>query len=241
MATIILLAHNEAATIQHELRAFQRDVVSRIPGAQFVVAEDGSRDGTPALIEQLRGELDLQLRTSPERLGYARALVEAVRATSSDYVFVCDGGNKHDPSDFWALWARRNDADLVVGRKTNRQDQLYRRMLTKAFNAVIRTYFGVKVHDIDSGMRLYSRRVVEEVFNGPLFFKGFASAEIVLRAIDRGFRYAEVPISYRQRIGESRGLPLRSIGRQVMTVLGNLRRLRRELRGGQRLRATIRS
>ncbi|MEK6373659.1 MAG: hypothetical protein AABO58_13290 [Acidobacteriota bacterium] len=149
-------------------------------------------------------------------------------------MLLSDGGAKHDPHDFWKLYAMRGDQDVVIGRKTGRHDQRYRRALTAGLNLFLRLYFGVRLRDADSGFRLYRREVVEHIVRGPLRFRGFVSAEIALRALAYGFRVAEAPVSYRMREGESRGLPPRAIARAIVRLLADTRALKREIRNGAR-------
>lgn len=232
----ILLAHNEASTIERELRAIDAAVIRRLPGSELIVAEDGSSDGTRGVIEALRDELRLRLVVGTERKGYARALIEAAAVASHSLVMLSDGGAKHDPEDFWKLYAMRGDHDVVIGRKTGRRDQRYRRALTAGLNLFLRLYFGAPLRDADSGYRLYSREVVNHIVRGSLLFRGFVSAEIALRALAHGFRVAEAPVSYRLREGESRGLPPRTIARAVIRLLSDARALKREIRKGRRAR-----
>lgn len=227
--SVILLAHNEADTIAEEIRAFHDAIVTRIPGAEFVVAEDGSRDGTRERIVETAREVPLRVTGAAERLGYARAVQGAVASATQPWIFLCDGGLKHDPHEFWRFWDVRDQYDYIAGRKTNRQDQWYRRLFTWGFNLVIRQLFDYEIFDADSGMRLMNRRVADEVLPR-ITFKNFSSSEIVIRTIQSGLRYGEVPISYRQRAGESRGLPTAKLPKAISGAVRDLLRLRRELR-----------
>ena len=227
--SVILLAHNEADTIQKEIRAFHDAIVNRIPGAELIVAEDGSRDGTRERILDAAREVPLRVTGGAERLGYARAVAGAIGESTQPWIFLCDGGLKHDPNDFWRLWEPRERYDYIAGRKTNREDQRYRQFFTWGFNLLIRQLFGYEIFDADSGLRLMNRRVADEIVPR-VTFKGFSSSEIVIRTIHAGMRYGEVPISYRQRAGESRGLPTASLGRAIRGALRDLLRLRGELR-----------
>ena len=229
LVSVILLAHNEAPTIQREIAAFSDAVLRHLPHHEFILAEDGSVDGTRARIEEVRQTYDLKVVGAVERLGYARAVRNAVANARGEFVFACDAGEKHDPADFWKLYGHRHDADLIVGRKTNRTDQLYRRVLTYGLNLYVRALFGVRAFDVDSGIRLYNRRVIEEVLANPLHFRGFISTEIAVRAVSRGLRYLEVPVSYRQRAGESRGLPVRSMPGQITRLFADTWALKKEL------------
>ena len=227
--SVILLAHNEADTIKDEIRAFHRLIVSRIPDAELIVAEDGSRDGTRDRIVEVANELPLRITGAAERLGYARAVAGAVGEATQPWIFLCDGGMKHDPEDFWRMWAVRDQYDYIAGRKTNRQDQLQRRIFTWGYNLLIRQLFGYDIFDADSGMRLMNRRVAGIARNPT--FKNFSSSEIVLRTVHSGLRYGEVPISYRQRAGESRGLPPSKIPKAITGAVRDLLKLRREFGG----------
>ncbi len=226
----ILLVHNEATTIEAELREVHATIVSKLPSVDFIVAEDGSQDGTREKLEALQSELGFRLIGGRDRKGYARAWKDALAAAHGEWICICDGGMKHDPRDFWKLYEARESVDLVVGRKTNRRDPLYRQGLTKAFNIVLRIYFGIDVHDADSGLRIMHRSVLDRIVKPGLRFHGFVSTEVVVRALTIGMRYREVPIEYRRRIGgASRALPIKRIPRAVMQVLNDLRDLKHEL------------
>jgi glycosyltransferase involved in cell wall biosynthesis len=227
--SIVMLAYNEAKTIEDELTSFHDIIASKLPGSELIVAEDGSTDGTTEIIQALTKKIPLIHRSSATRLGYAAALTQAVLSAKNEWVFFSDSGRKHDPHDFWRLYGKISDYDLIVGRKTNRKDQLYRQLLTRSYNLYLRTYFGLEgVYDADSGFKLFNQKVVEGVFKKGMQFKGLMGSELVLRTIFLGLRYTEVPVSYALREGESKGMPPRTIAKQIRRVLGDLARLKRE-------------
>jgi hypothetical protein len=170
--------------------------------------------------------------TSTERKGYKRALLDAVLAARNPYIFFSDSGGKHDPEEFWKLYALRKNYDLVVGRKTGRKDQLYRQGLTWAYNFAMRSYFGFpEIRDADSGFRLFNRAVVDRVLRGDLICSNLIASEIALRTIAAGLRYGEVEVSYNSRSGASRGLPLAKIPLVAVNALRALVALKSEFRG----------
>lgn len=228
--SLVLLAHNEAAVIADEIRSFNDAVISRLPGSELVVAEDGSRDGTRDRIVDVSREVPLRLLGGDERLGYRRAVLNVLDQTASEWICFADSGLKHDPADFWTLWNARDGNALILGQRTNRQDHWYRRIFTAGFNVVVRSVFEVPLQDSDTGMRLMHRSVASAILASGLFFRNFSSAEVALRALAAGFRVVEVPVSYRQREGESRGMPLRGIPKSIGGALSDLWRLKRELR-----------
>ena len=230
--SLVFLAYNEIETIEQEVRDFKAEIVDKLPGSEFIVAEDGSTDGTHEVLQRLQKEIGIIHLTSGERKGYRKALLDSIASTKSGYVFFCDTGRKHDAQDFWKLYERRHDADLIVGRKTDREDQWYRKLFTKVYNTLIRWYFRVKgVHDCDSGFRLFTRAVADGVYcGGQLFFRELPASEIVIRTIALGYRYLEVPVAYHQRLGPSRGLPNKKLPGVIVGSIRNLRKLKKEVK-----------
>ena len=230
--SLIMVAFNEAETIEAEVLSFHQAIVERLPGSEFIVAEDGSSDGTSEILKSLAGRIGILHLTSAQRKGYKRALLDAVFAAKNAYIFFSDSGGKHAPEEFWKLYAVRKDYDLVVGRKTDRKDQFYRKCLTWSYNFAMRTYFGYpELRDADSGFRLFNREVVDRVLRGNLLCRNLIASEVAVRTIASGLRYGEVEVSYNQRAGTSRGLPPAKIPGVIVGALRAMVSLRAEFRG----------
>lgn len=227
--SVIVNVYNEADTIESELRNIQDVIVSKLPGSELIVAEDGSSDGTKEIIENLVEELGVIHSTSDERKGYTKALRDALLIAKCPYIFFSDTGNKHNPNDFWKLYEYCDKFDLVLGVKTQRTDQLYRRLLTILYNRVLSSYFNVSVKDADSGFRIYSEKAVKHILMDEWIFKELISSELTLRCLFFSSNIKEVPVSYLQRKGTSRGLPPHKILGVVLGVLKKLPILKKAL------------
>jgi len=233
--SVILIAYNEAATIANEVEGFYRAVVEKVPGSELIVAEDGSRDGTSAILKALAARLPITLVQGAERKGYKRALLDALKLPRREWVLFSDTGGKFRPEDFWKLEPHRRDSDLIVAVKVSRRDQWYRKLMTRAFSFLVSRYFGVRVRDIDSGLRLYRRELAQAVAGEELVFRDLINAEITLRMLARGARFREVEVVATARPNQSRGMPPKKIPRVIAQILLSLPRLKRELsraRGG---------
>lgn len=228
--SVILIAYNEVETIAKDIEDYYRVAVKRIPGSELIVTEDGSTDGTSELLRQLSSKLPIRLIQSRERKGYLGALLDALTASSKDWILFSDTGGKFNPDEVGSLIALRDRAELVIGVRTERRDQIYRRLMTNIFNQIIRCYFRIPIHDIDSGLRIYHRKLLMKSIATPLILKELAATELTLRMIAVGARLAEVPVSYLSRIGRSRGMPPEKIPRTIFHVLSSFPRLKRELR-----------
>jgi glycosyltransferase involved in cell wall biosynthesis len=227
--SVIINVFNEAGTIEPEIRAIYQEIIRKLPGSELIVAEDGSTDGTKEIITRLKKELGLVHSTSPERKGYAKAFRDAVSLAKNPYVFFSDTGGKQDFSDFWKLYPFCEKFGIVSGYRSGRRDQVYRRLMTWAYNLLLRTYFGVGFRDADAGFRIYQIAVIRKIANEPWINRHLISSELALRAVYSGFAVKEVPVLYRQRAGVSRGLPARKIPNVIVSVLKNFARLKKNL------------
>ncbi len=227
--SVILIAYNEAQTIGREVEFFYRAVVEKLSGSELIVAEDGSTDGTSEKLRDLAGRLPIKLIQGKERKGYKQAMLEAFRAASHPWIFFSDTGGKFNPEDFWRLEPYRSGFDLIIGAKFEREDQIYRRVITRVFNSLVRFYFGASVQDIDSGFRLCRRELALRAVDSPLVFQDLISSEVSLRMLALGARLKEVPVLALRREGLSRGMPPQKIPRVVVQVLRSFPRLKREL------------
>ena len=226
--SVIINVFNEIDTIESEIRSIHSIIIQSVPGSELIVAEDGSRDGTSEVIKKLVQELGIIHSTSVERKGYTKAFRDAVELAKNPWIFFSDTGGKNDFHDFWKLYEERNNVDLVIGVRSQRTDQLYRRAMTWCYNKLLQMYFGITATDSDSGFRLYRTSFLKEIVRQNWINKELISSEIVVRMHYMGARMKEIPVVYRQRKGVSRGLPPKKIPRVIVGVVRNMSRLKKE-------------
>jgi len=209
-----------------------------IDGLEAIVVDDASPDGTAECVRAwgrthpFAGVIE---RAGPRGRGHAgREGYLAALARGADRVIEMDGDLSHDPRDVPALLAAAEGADVVLGSRfvaggSDADRALWRRALTLAANAFIRTVFGLGVRDCNSGFRCFRREALEAIDPASLESAGPAIVqEVLFRAHRRGLRIAEVPVAFcDRRQGESK-LGWWPLWQGYLTVL----RLRvRELRG----------
>jgi len=227
--SVVLVAHNEVLSIRRDVEGYYWEVVAKIPGSELIVSEDGSTDGTSELLRELASAMPIRLVQGTERKGYIQALLDALELPENEWILFSDTGGKFSPDNFWRMERLRSDADLIIGIKLDRRDQLYRRWITKVFNLLVRRYFTVETTDIDSGLRLFRREVFFRAAASPLIFKDLIATELTLRMLAAGSRFREVPVVYHLREGKSKGMPPQKIPRVVCQTLKRFPVLRQEL------------
>ena len=227
--SIIIAVYNEADTIGNEISKIHDKILSRLPGSELIVAEDGSTDGTKEIIAKHVRDIGIIHSTGPVRKGYAEALKDAMKIARHPWIFFSDTGNKFDFDDFWKLYAVRDQYSLVIGVRSKRTDQLYRRFLTLAYNLFLKIYFRIHLEDADSGFRIYSRELVSKLVKEAWVSTYLIGSELALRTLFSGGKIGYVPVAYRQRAGSSRGLPTQKMVSIIISVLRGMKQLKKIL------------
>jgi glycosyltransferase involved in cell wall biosynthesis len=228
--SVIINVYNEVGTIENEILNIHSKILSKLPGSELIIAEDGSTDGTKEIILKYVHNFGVIHSTSTQRKGYAKALRDAMKIAKNLYIFFSDTGGKFDFDEFWKLYSIRDNYSLVIGVRSKRSDQLYRRLLTLAYNFLLKKYFNVYLEDSDSGFRIYSRELLNKLGYEEWVNSSLIGSELTLRAIFSGGNVGYVPIAYKQRAGISRGLPPQTILKVVINVLNNFPKLKRALK-----------
>jgi len=160
-----------------------------------LVIDDGSSDDTSAAAraagaQVIRHEMN-RGKGGALKTGFARALDDRLEA-----VITLDADGQHLPSEipkFLGEWGE-SQPDLVIGSRDHLFEQMLpRRRMANRFSAwTISACAGTRVGDSQSGFRLYSRRLLQEV---PIGANGFDyESEIIVRAGRGGYKVLSVPI-----------------------------------------------
>ena len=163
---------------------------------EIIFVDDGSRDGSFQRIEKLRLEdprvRGMQLRRN---FGKAAALAVGFGEAQGDVVVTLDADLQDDPAEIPKLLARLEDGfDLVSGWKQDRQDPRSKTWPSRLFNWVTGLLTGVRLHDFNSGFKIYRREVVREIR-----LYGELHRFIPALAAWRGFQVTEIPVHHRAR------------------------------------------
>jgi glycosyltransferase involved in cell wall biosynthesis len=163
---------------------------------EAIFVDDGSTDGSFAALTRLHAARDnvvvIRLRRN---FGKAAALAAGFAQAHGEVIVTIDGDLQDDPAEIPKLLAKLDEGfDLVSGWKTKRRDPLLRRLLSRLFNRVAGWLSGVRLHDMNCGLKAYRAEVVRG-----LRLYGELHRFIPVLAHHRGFRIAEVPVNHRPR------------------------------------------
>jgi len=192
----VIPAWNEAESLP-ELQAELAAVLDRLGRPwEVLYIDDGSRDGTDAVIERLAAA-DPRVRGVSFRsnCGKAAALATGFRLARGVWVVTLDADLQDDPAELPRLVeALEGGLDLVSGWKQERQDPLSKTLPSKLFNLVTSMVVGLRLHDFNCGFKLYRREVTKA-----LQIYGELHRFVPALAHWAGFRVGEVPVRHRPR------------------------------------------
>ena len=163
---------------------------------EAIFVDDGSTDGTFSALTRLHAaERNVRVVRLRRNFGKAAALVAGFDQARGETVVTIDGDLQDDPAEIPRLLAKLDEGfDLVSGWKTRRRDPLSRRILSRIFNRVTSAFSGVRLHDMNCGLKAYRAEVVHG-----LRLYGELHRFIPVLAHYRGYRIAELPVNHRPR------------------------------------------
>jgi glycosyltransferase involved in cell wall biosynthesis len=199
-------AHNEEAN----LVPLVEEAFGALPAIadewEIVIVDDGSRDGTPRLADELAARHPGVVRAvhHPTNLGYGAALRSGFAAARHELVAFTDGDRQFRIADLGRLTSRLAEPDapdVVAGYRIRRADPPLRTVYARLYRLANRTFFGLRVRDVDCACKLFRREALAGlcVESGGAFF----SAELLIKLGALGRRIVEVGVPHYPRTAGS--------------------------------------
>jgi glycosyltransferase involved in cell wall biosynthesis len=194
--SVVVPVHDEERTVALLYDELQSALEPLGQPWEAVFVDDGSTDGSFAALTRLHSAQDnVRVVRLRRNFGKAAALAAGFANAEGDVVVTIDADLQDDPAEIPRLLAKLEEGfDLVSGWKTHRRDPLTRRVPSKIFNWVTGRVSGLRLHDLNCGLKAYRAEVVKG-----LRLYGELHRFIPVLAHYRGYRVAELPVNHRPR------------------------------------------
>lgn len=170
---------------------------------EIILVDDGSEDNSWDKIDQLAREFPevsgIRLRRN---FGKAAALMAGIHSSRGELLLTLDADLQDDPAELPAMLAHLEKGgkngqplDLVCGWKKKRNDPWHKVFPSRVFNWMIGLLTGVKLHDHNTGLKLYRAEVFQEVR-----IYGELHRFVPVLAAARGFKVGEIPVTHHPRV-----------------------------------------
>jgi glycosyltransferase involved in cell wall biosynthesis len=218
--SLVIPAHNEAANLARVVAGSVSTLTDLAPDWEIVLVDDGSTDETVAVARAAMGSEGGRLRVvrHERKSGYGLTVADGLRAARGDFVAFMDGDGQFEPGDLKTLARLMPGADLVAGRRRRRADPRYRLVIAGVFNLLVRGLYGVRFADVDCGLKLMRRQVLDA--SAPLLARSaLLNTELYFKCQRSGLRIAQVPVSHYPRVAGVRS------GARLVPILRAIRDL----------------
>lgn len=204
---VIIPTYNERENIENIIRK----VFSLDGGYDILIIDDGSPDGTAAIVKRLQQEFPerLHMIERPGKLGLGTAYITGFKWSIDkgyDYTFEMDADFSHNPEDLPRLYqACKDGADLAIGSRycdgiSVINWPIGRIIMSYYASVYVRTILGMKVYDCTAGFKCYSNKVLRTIDLDKVEMKGYGfQIEMKYTTYKLGFKITEVPIIFVNR------------------------------------------
>ena len=224
--SVVIPAYNEEQRLGGTLQRVLDYLGDRGHGFEILVVDDGSVDRTTEITEGFP-DPPVRLLRLPENRGKGAALKAGVLASRGEWILLCDADLSTPIEDLETLETRTDEASVVLGSRSVAESQvtqhqpIYRELMGKIFNSILRLLALVEERDTQCGFKLIRGELARELF-GQLSIERFAyDVELVCLARDRGERIVEQGVRWEDS-PNSRVHPVRD----SLSMLADVLRLR---------------
>jgi undecaprenyl-phosphate 4-deoxy-4-formamido-L-arabinose transferase len=213
--SVVVTVFNEAGSLEELCRR----AVAALDGRDFelIFVDDGSTDGSFAVVERLHEEDDRIHGVRLKRnFGQHPAMHAGLVRSRGEIVVTMDGDLQNPPEDLPKLIeAVEAGSDVASGRRAARRDSWGRTLPSRLINGMLRRFTGVAISDFGCAFNAYRRDAVEPVL-GAIGKQKFTKALV----LSTGASVVEVDVGHAARAGASRYSPLRLVSTALAVLAG---------------------
>lgn len=195
--SIVIPVYNEEESVGELAAAIVSAMESVEGGYEVIFVDDGSTDGTLDRLKTLeRAGGRVRVFSFRRNLGKSQATLCGFREARGQFILTLDGDLQDDPRNFTQMYEQliRDRADIVNGWRRDRQDNWWKKLTSRLFNALILLLFGSSFKDMNSGLKLYRVEAARA-----LRLYGGMHRFIPLMASEMGYRVTECPVTHGHR------------------------------------------
>lgn len=199
--SICMPAYNEERNIEKTVRDSFAAIRAAGSKGEVCVCNDASKDRTGEILAKLTGEFGdglVVVTHAPKNEGYGRALSDAIRASSGEWVATIDSDGQFDISQLPELAAKISEGiGFVAGYRERKKDSVVRVVADRGLNTLVRMMFGVRHRDTNCAFKLVRGDLLRSL---NIESNGFSTpTEIVLKLHFSGARSVEAAVRHLRR------------------------------------------
>ena len=224
LLSVVIPARDEQECVGSTVRQLHLELSQRGVPHEIVVVDDGSRDRTWPVLQELQREIPvLKPVQNRGQNGFGRAVILGLDQMKGDAVVVLMADASDDCGDVVRYWNTLNEGyDCVFGSRFIKGGSVIdyppvKLMFNRMANLFIRLLFRIKLNDTTNAFKAYRRQVIDGC--RPLISPHFnLTVELPLKAIVRGFSWTVIPITWRNRVAGTTKLKIKEMGSRYLFI-----------------------
>jgi len=209
LISVVIPLHNEEESLE-KLYNLLRGVFERNGLTYEVIfVDDGSTDSSFNILEKIyQQDKNIRILQLRRKFGKSAALTAGFNESKGNIIITLDADLQDDPEEIPNLLAKINENyDVVGGFRQRRQDSFFKKFTSAIFNKTLTMLTGLKLRDINTGLKAYRRDVIEQIE-----IYGELHRFLPIFANQLGFKIIEIPVKhYPRRQGKSKYGPKKVI------------------------------
>ncbi|NLI10765.1 MAG: glycosyltransferase family 2 protein [Elusimicrobia bacterium] len=196
MISAVIPVYNE----EESLRLFHVTLIKNLekdfPSYEIIYVDDGSTDSSLKILKEFESENSrVKIISFRKNKGKAEALTAGFKEANGNFIVTLDADLQDRPEEIFKLTEKQKEGfDLVSGWRKDRKDSFKTVISSKLFNFIMKILWGVKMHDYNCGLKLYSKEAAKT-----LNLYGGMHRFIPLLVWEKGFSVAEVEVKHEER------------------------------------------
>ena len=217
--TVLVPALNEEDNIVPTIERLEKALKKTVEDYEIIVINDGSTDLTGDVVrDYIKGRTKVRLINNEINMGLGSCYVRGIHEARKDLYVYIPGDNTWPDESFMQLFSSIGEADIVTSyASTPEVRYLFRRFVSRLYTITLNFLFGQKMHYFN-GLTVYP---IEDLKISKINSTGFGfQAEILLKAIYRGFSVKELKLPIDDRTGgSSKAVNWKNILNVIITIL----------------------
>ena len=160
--SIIIPAHMESENLPRLIKKLKETLWKE--DFEVIIVNDDNQAASIQTIEKLEEKyVEVKALLFDQRIGKTRSIREGFKKSGGDIIVIMDADLQYTPADIPRLVEGLKQADVINGLRENRKDQVLRILESKIYNLLMRLFFGLRVRDCNSGLKVLKRKVMEDI------------------------------------------------------------------------------
>jgi len=224
LLSVVIPARDEEGCIASTLEHLHLELQMNSVPHEIIVVDDGSTDKTIQILkDECQKISELKIVQNSGMHGFGRAIVHGLNNISGDAVVIMMADESDDPRDVVRYWKKLNEGyDCVFGSRFANGGGVIdypklKLLLNRLANLFIKFLFRHGLNDTTNAFKAYRKTVIDGI--RPILSPHFnITVELPLKAVVRGYSYATIPITWRNRRAGTAKLKIKEMGSRYLFI-----------------------